>query len=75
MNNNHLHHFIVMFNDETQRWEWDTETEDALFGEGTLYAFDQDEWLYKDQTTKEAQEQNDKLAEKLIKQLDAWNNE
>ena len=74
-NTPHLHHFIVMFDEETQRWQWDIDTEDALFGEGTLYSCELDDWLYRDQVSKEVQERNQRLADKLTAQLDKWNNE
>lgn len=31
------HHFVVKFNAETRTWSWDTDTEDAVFNEGTIY--------------------------------------
>lgn len=73
--NPHLHHFIIMFDEETNEWKWDRDTEDALFGEGTLYSCELDEWLYIDQVPKEVQERNELLVEKMNKQLSKWNNE
>lgn len=31
------HHFVVKFDTDTRTWSWDTETESAVFNDGTIY--------------------------------------
>ena len=38
------HHFIITFDTDTKRWAWDTETESAVFTEGTIYVDDM--WVH-----------------------------
>ena len=38
------HHFIVSFNEDTGKWQWDTDVESARFEEGTIYNHDTNEW-------------------------------
>jgi hypothetical protein len=41
---NKEHHFVVSFNEETGKWKWDTDVEEARFEEGTIYNIDSNEW-------------------------------
>jgi hypothetical protein len=41
---NKEHHFVVSFNEETGKWKWDTDVEEARFEEGTIYNTDSNEW-------------------------------
>ena len=38
------HHFVVMFDSETKKWIWDTETETAKFPDGTIWDEVKKEW-------------------------------
>lgn len=37
------HHFVVKFDIETRKWSWDTDTESAVFNDGTILLGD--EWV------------------------------
>lgn len=41
---NKEHHFVVSFNEETGKWQWNTDSEEAHFDEGTIYNSDTEEW-------------------------------
>jgi hypothetical protein len=41
---NKEHHFVVIFDEGTGQWRWDTEIEEARFEEGTIYNYDTNEW-------------------------------
>ena len=38
------HHFVVVFDEQTKAWSWDTGTEEARFEDGTIYNTATDEW-------------------------------
>ncbi len=40
------HHFILMYDDETQQWEHDVDSEETRFIYGTVYHPNKEEWGY-----------------------------
>lgn len=44
MNGNHTHYFVVSYDSSTNKWEWDTNAEEAHFSDGTVKHNDTYEW-------------------------------
>lgn len=38
------HHFVISFDEATGWWSWDTDSEEARFGDGTIYTEATNEW-------------------------------
>lgn len=67
------YHFVIMFNDETNQWDFDTDGEEIAFSSGTIYNNETDNWEYGYAGDGNYVGIEEQLAEQLSKQLDKWN--
>ena len=44
MSGNHTHYFVVSYDSSTNKWQWDTNAEEAHFSDGTVKHNDTYEW-------------------------------
>lgn len=66
------YHFAIMFDEETNRWSIDIDTEERAFPEGTI--LDENEgWLYGYAGDGNFVGMEQELTEQLSQQLDKWN--
>ena len=67
------YHYAIMFDEETNRWDIDIDTEESAFNEGTIYNTDTRQWEYGYAGDGIFVGQEQELAEQLSKTLDKWN--
>ena len=66
---NSQHHFIIMYDTETKTWEWDTDTEEAVFTNGgAIFLPDEREWANSSHT-EEINEMDNELSTQLGKAI------
>ena len=67
------YHYAIMFDEETNRWDIDIDTEESVFANGTIYNTETREWEYGYAGDGEFTGREQELSEELSKLLDDWN--
>lgn len=67
------YHYVVMFDENTNHWSVDIDTEDSAFPNGTIYDEETKCWEYGYAGDGQFIGQEQELTEQLSQQLDKWN--
>jgi hypothetical protein len=66
------YHYAIMFDEDTNCWSVDIDTEETAFPDGTIYD-DNEGWLYGYAGDGNFVGREQELTEQLSQQLDKWN--
>lgn len=69
------HHYVIMFDDVTNEWIHDTETEESVFNDGTVYDTETEMWQYSYQGDGVFIPNEEKLCAKVSLMIDQLNKE
>lgn len=67
------YHYIVMFDDETNEWNLDVDSEESAFPNGTIYNDEINTWEYGYAGNGNFVGIEDILSTQLSRQIDKWN--
>ena len=67
------YHFAIMFDEETNRWDIDIDTEESAFPNGTIYNTETKEWEYGYAGEGKFVGREDEITQELSKLLDKCN--
>ena len=67
------YHYVVMFNEDDNRWDIDIDGEESAFPNGTIYNHETQEWEYGYAGDGNFTGKEQELSEKLSQALDRWN--
>ena len=68
-----LHHYVVMFDEESNKWSVDIDGEEVAFPNGTIYNSQTRNWEYGYAGDGNFIGREQELTELLSQQLDKWN--
>jgi hypothetical protein len=68
------YHFAIMFDEETNRWDIDIDTEESAFPNGTIYNTETKEWEYGYAGDDKFTGREEEILQRLSKLLDIGNN-
>lgn len=68
------YHFAIMFDEETNRWDIDIDTEESAFPNGTIYNTETREWEYGYAGDGKFTGREEEILQRLSKLLDIGNN-
>lgn len=67
------YHFVIMFDDETNQWDFDIDGEEIAFNNGTIYNDETKSWEFGYAGDGNFVGMEDTLSTQLSRQLDKWN--
>lgn len=67
------YHYSIVFDEETNRWDIDIDTEESMFPNGTIYNAESREWEYGYAGDGEFTGREEELSNGLEELLNAWN--
>lgn len=68
-----LHHYVIMFDEESNKWSVDIDGEEVAFPNGTIYNAETRSWEYGYAGDGNFVGREQELTEQLSQQLDKWN--